>query len=209
MKVFYEDENIIVCEKSPGESSEAGKSSLPEKIAEHFREKDDNEEVFVVHRLDIGARGIMVFARNQKAAAYLSKQIADGTFRKEYDALIRGVPKQNEGVLTDYLFRDKSKNKTFVVKRERKGVRYAELSYKTIDTFKDEEGPVTHVHIVLKTGRTHQIRVQFASRGMPLSGDRKYGAKDKRKELALVSTKLSFYLPFSEKRVEFETECNF
>jgi len=138
----------------------------------------------------------MVYARTKEAAARLSRLVQEGQLVKEYRALVHGVPPEN-GVLTDLLFKDSRKNKVFVVKKERKGVKKASLEYTRL-TASDP----SLVHIRLHTGRSHQIRVQFASRGFPLVGDHKYGSRDDAKAPALFSCRISF--PWKGKERVFE-----
>ena len=138
----------------------------------------------------------MVYARNKAAAAELSRAIQNGEMIKEYLALVHGTPAES-GVLEDLLWKDSSKNKVFVVKRERKGVKKAVLAYKTL-----RQGEDSLVHIRIHTGRSHQIRVQFASRGFPLVGDHKYGARDGFPAPFLFSCRLTF--PLKGKRLTFE-----
>lgn len=132
---------------------------------------EKNTELYPVHRLDKETGGIMVIARNKTTASFLSKTVTDGQFKKTYTAEICGKIIPPSGGMTDLLFFDRQRNKTFTVKRERKGVKRAELEYFTEQ--ETENGSI--VKINLKTGRTHQIRVQFSSRGCPVIGDRKYG----------------------------------
>lgn len=167
MEILFEDNDIIVCVKEPGVQSEksAGKN-MPAMIAEHT-----GKDPFTVHRLDKDTGGIMVYALSSSTAAELSRQVRDGCLAKRYYAVLKGVPEQKSGVLTDLLYHDRQKNKTFVVKRERNGVKKAELEYEIIR----EWAGTSLADISLLTGRTHQIRVQFAFRGHPLEGDGKYG----------------------------------
>ena len=130
-------------------------------------------EIYPVHRLDQAVGGVMVFAKTAPAAAKLSQAIAGGTLQKEYLAVLERSPEQTEGELSDLLFHDRTKNKTYVVSRQRKGVKEAKLAYRVLDV----QNGLCLVRIRLYTGRTHQIRVQFASRGMPLVGDGKYGSR--------------------------------
>ena len=143
-------------------------------------------EVFPIHRLDLNVGGVMVYARTKSAAAQLSKLVQEGQLVKEYRALVHGVPAES-GVLEDLLFKDSRKNKVFVVKKERKGVKKASLEYTRLT----DDSPAL-VHIRLHTGRSHQIRVQFSSRGFPLVGDHKYGARDEAREPKLFSCRISF-----------------
>ena len=182
MTILYEDADLLVCVKSRDLLSAAdasGKRSMPELLSPRT--------VFPVHRLDREAAGLMVFAKTKACAAFLSKAMG-ADFEKEYLALCEGQP-EAEGTLTDLLYHDRVKNKTYVVKRKRNGVREARLSYRVL-----RGGTQSLLQVRLFTGRTHQIRVQFASRGFPLVGDRKYGAKTGGK-LQLYSWRLSFPHP--------------
>ena len=157
-------------------------------------------DIFPVHRLDTAVGGTMVFAKNSKTAAQLSKQITDGSFKKRYLAVVSGKPEEESGFFEDLLFKDSSKNKSYVVKRERKGVKKAKLGYELIAS-KDN---MSLVKVLLYTGRSHQIRVQFASRKMPLIGDGKYGSKDNRCAVALWSNEIAF--TFKNEEVSFISE---
>lgn len=189
MKILYSDKDIVVLIKPVGMDSER---EVPEKINEQI-----GGDVFTVHRLDKNVGGVMVYARNRITAAALSKTIQQGEMIKEYVALVHGAPPES-GVLEDLLFKDSKKNKVFVVKRERKGVKRAKLEYRLIKAYEE----TSLVRIRLYTGRSHQIRVQFASRGFPLVGDRKYGACDKSTAPMLYSCKITF--PYKNKTVSFE-----
>ncbi len=133
-------------------------------------------QVFCVHRLDTATGGVMVYAKNKKYAAELSKAFAENSVDKRYFAVVCNIP-QSEGVMKDILWHDKVKNKSFVVKNKRKGAKEASLEYKTLAENTANSPNFALVEIKLHTGRTHQIRVQFASRGYPLAGDGKYGGK--------------------------------
>lgn len=200
MDIIYRDNDIVVLVKPSGvlsASDSSGAVSLPELIKKDL----GVSEVFPIHRLDREVSGLMVYALNKKAAADLSAQAADHTkFIKEYIALVEGCPEEESGVLEDLLFKDSFKNKTFVVKRERRGVKKAKLSYTVLERL--ETG--TLVRVKLYTGRTHQIRVQFASRKMPIVGDRKYGGSTGDKEIKLYSVALSFTHPTDRKMLSFE-----
>ncbi len=155
---------MIFVEKPAGVSAQS--PGMPEMISEML----GDAPVYVLHRLDRDVSGVMVYAKTKEAAAALSKQIADGGMEKEYLALTAGAPAQS-GEMRDLLYHDPGRNKTFVVKRMRRGVKEAILNYEVLS----EHPEGTLVKIQLVTGRTHQIRVQFASRGFPLRGDAKYG----------------------------------
>ena len=197
IEILYQDNDIIVCIKPAGLLSEGeGEDSLLTALAAQC-----GGQVFPVHRLDRGAAGLMVFARNSKAAAGLSRAVQEKQLKKEYFARVSGVPAEKEGEMTDFLFKDSRKGKVFAVKRPRKGVREARLTYRVLW----QDGDSSLVRVALDTGRTHQIRVQFSSRGMPLWGDGKYGSRDKG-ELALFSCGLGFPHPKTGKPMEFDAK---
>jgi len=153
-------------------------------------------EVYPIHRLDKNVGGVMVYARTKTAAATLSRAVQEGTMVKEYVALVHGTPPES-GDWEDWLFKDSRKNKVFVVKRQRSGVKKARLEFRRLT-----EGETSLVHVRLHTGRSHQIRVQFASRGFPLVGDHKYGARDDSPAPMLFSRRITF--PWQEKTVVYE-----
>ena len=207
MEILYEDPSVIVCIKPRGVSSQADKNggeSMVTILSEHT-----GGEIFPVHRLDKETGGVMVYAKTQKAAAALSRDIAEHKFHKEYLALVHGAPEKSEDTLFDLLFHDRAKNKSYAVKRERSGVKKAELEYKLLETKEIKGEKYSLLRVVLHTGRTHQIRVQFASRKMPLSGDRKYGAQDGEKNLGLWAAKLKFTHPETGETLEFTAETDF
>lgn len=196
MDILYKDRSIIVCIKRPGELSQAGKpgeASLLTALEEQF-----GAPVYPVHRLDRETGGLMVYARTKDAAARLSEQIARHELEKEYVCIVRGAPQESEGEYRDLLLHDKQRNKVFVVNRVRGGVKEAVLSYRVLEKRED----TSLVRVRLQTGRTHQIRVQFSSRKMPLIGDGKYGGG--RGELALWSCHLAFNHPVTEEKMCFE-----
>ena len=200
IEILFEDADILVCIKPAGylsEDSEA-ENSLPRTIV---RERTLSA-LFAVHRLDREVSGVMVYAKSKTAAAKLSAQVADRSFEKEYLAVVEGVPADDEATLTDLLFKDSRKNKSFVVDRKRAGVKEASLSYKTLAK---SDGRAL-VRVKLHTGRTHQIRVQFASRKMPVLGDGKYGSTVRSGEIALASCMIKFKHPRTNKITEFSYE---
>ena len=178
MDILFCDPDIAVCIKPVGLDSE---HDIPQALKEQL-----GGDIFPIHRLDRAVGGVMVYARTKKSAAALSKAVQNGDVIKEYLALVHGTPPEN-GDWEDWLFKDSRKNKVFVVKRERRGVKKARLTF-----VRKTAGESSLVHIRLYTGRTHQIRVQFASRGYPLVGDRKYGAKDNETAPMLFSHRLTF-----------------
>lgn len=178
MDILFSDKHLAVCVKPVGLDSE---HDLPEAIRQAL-----GGEVFTIHRLDKNVGGVMVYARTKQQAAALSKSVQEGSMVKEYVAMVHGTPPEN-GDWQDLLWKDSSKNKVFVVTRERKGVKKARLEFQRLSA-----GETSLVHIRLHTGRSHQIRVQFASRGFPLVGDRKYGGKDEYTAPLLFSRRISF-----------------
>ena len=184
IEILFENDDFVACVKPVGVASQNDKAVDMVKLLQSQLES----EIFPVHRLDTVVGGTMVFAKTQKAAAGLSKIIADGLFTKRYLAVVSGKPEKESDTLEDLLFKDSSKNKSYVVKRERKGVRKAKLEYEVL-SHKDN---MTLINVFLHTGRFHQIRVQFASRKLPLIGDGKYGSRDNRCNVALWSEMVSF-----------------
>ncbi len=164
MTILYADRNLLACVKPVGMDAE---HELPAALVAEV-----GSEIYTVHRLDKNVGGVMVFGRNKSAAAHLSRLIQEGRMIKEYLAQTHGDPPP-EGELEDLLWKDSRQNKVFVVNRPRKGVKPARLSYRRLN----EDTPAL-VLVRLYTGRSHQIRVQFASRKYPLLGDHKYGARD-------------------------------
>ena len=192
--VLFEDENIIVCQKPVGVHSEEkdGSVDMVKLIREHKTKNKEDSYVGVVHRLDVATGGVILYAKNKKTAAKYSAIVGDkDKFIKEYYAVIHGEIQENKGTMEDFLFKDSRKNKSYVVKKMRNGVKKASLEYELADTVCYNGKSISLVKIKLHTGRTHQIRVQFSSRGFPLLGDGKYGSKDNRCETALWAYKLT------------------
>ena len=188
MEILYSDKNIAVCVKPVGLDSEL---EVPAALKEQL-----GGEIFPIHRLDKNVGGVMVFARTKQAAAHLSKAVQEGTMVKEYVAMVHGNPPES-GDWEDLLWKDSKKNKVFVVKRQRGGVKKAHLEFKRLTA-----GETSLVHVRLHTGRSHQIRVQFSSRGFPLVGDHKYGSRDEKTEPMLSSCRITF--PYRGETVVFE-----
>ena len=189
MQFLYHDKDVAVVIKPVGLDSE---SAVPAAIVAEL-----GGECYTVHRLDLNVGGVMVYARTKQAAAALSRSVQEGDLVKEYVALVHGEVAES-GDWTDLLLKDARKNKVFVVDRERKGVKQARLAFTRLRT----DGGTSLVRIRLYTGRSHQIRVQFASRKHPLLGDHKYGARDDHKEPMLYSCCLSF--PWKKGEMRFE-----
>lgn len=198
MNVLYYDDEIVVAVKDAGILSQSDDKDRKNMPAELTRELGG--PIYAVHRLDRETAGVMVFARNKNSAAVLSSAIAEGNFEKEYLAIVSGALEEKTGQMEDLLYFDRTKNKVFPVKRERKGVKKALLSYEVLN----EKDGLSLVLVKPKTGRTHQIRVQFASRRHPLYGDRKYGGSGD--HLALFCRSLAFSHPKSGKKVSFTHE---
>ena len=191
LTILYRDKAVAVCIKPAGTDAQRGMPAL--------LQAQCGGAFYCVHRLDRDVGGVMVYAASPAAAASLSRSVADGQLEKDYLAVCAGHPDPASGTLRDLLFHDTAKNKTYVVKRQRKGVKEALLQYKTLEV---SDG-VSLVRVRLLTGRTHQIRVQFASRGMPLLGDVKYGSRERVRGIALWSASLSFPHPLSGERLRF------
>ena len=182
-ELIYECSGFVVCIKPAGILSQCGKSGEESMIS--LLEAQLDGTFYPVHRLDRETAGLMIYARTSAAAAELSRQIQQGHLQKEYLAVIHGTPKQPKGIFEDILFHDSRRNKSYVIKSLRKGAKRAGLCYQVLASRGDE----TLVQVLLLTGRTHQIRVQFASRGLPLRGDRTYGGG--KGELCLWSCRLT------------------
>ena len=191
MDILYQTKDIVVCIKPVGVDSEKG---MPGLLAEAL-----GGSFYPVHRLDQGVGGLMVFARSPKAAAELSALIAQGQLSKEYLALVHGCPEDTEGRMEDLLWKDSRKNKVYVVSRQRAGVKKAVLRYQVL-----RKGEKSLVRVYLETGRSHQIRVQFASRGFPLVGDHKYGSRARETNIHLFSAGLTF--PWKGEILHFEAK---
>lgn len=195
MEILYCDEHIVVAIKPPRVLSTDEPGGMPELV----RQALNTEDIRTVHRLDRVVSGLMVLARNASAASELSRQIREGSFEKEYVAVVHGHIDGSAGTLTDLLLRNKQEKKTYVVKEMAKGVQEAILNYET-DAATDA---FTKVRIQLITGRTHQIRAQFSSRNLPLVGDRKYSLNEDDCEIALWSGMVGFHHPETGEKMVF------
>ena len=197
--IRYLDERILVCIKPSGILSTDEEGGLPQLLQEQLGLENRPR---TVHRLDRVVSGLMVLARGAKSASILSEQVMGRNFGKEYLAVIHGCPAEKKGTLTDLLGRDKARKMTYVADAPGKGVQEAVLDYEILGKAED----MSLVRIVLHTGRTHQIRVQFASRGMPLVGERKYSTLEDPCPIALWSHRLRFDHPFTKELMEFQAE---
>lgn len=200
MELIYVDKDIVVCLKPAGVKSTDEPGGVPELVRQALG--DPNANVRTVHRLDQVVSGLMVLARNAKSASELSRQIRDGEFGKAYLAVVHGQLPDKAGTFTDLLLRNKQERKTYVVQHLEKDVQEAVLDYECLGSC---DG-LSKVHITLRTGRTHQIRCQFSSRGLPLVGDRKYSLLDDGCPIALWSAYLRFTHPKTGKMMEFSHE---
>ncbi len=188
MQILHTDPQFVVLIKPLGLDSE---HQVPAALMDAL-----GGEIYPIHRLDKNVGGVMVYARTKSAAAALSRAVQEGTLVKEYQALVHGIPPE-KGLYQDLLFKDSGKNKVFVVKKERKGVKKASLEFTRLS-----DADPSLVLVRLHTGRSHQIRVQFASRGFPLLGDHKYGARDDWNAPALFSCRIRF--PWRGKELTFQ-----
>ena len=204
IEILYEDKDIIACVKPVNVLSQADDNKRTNMIDILSEERG---EIYPLHRLDKNVGGVMVYAKNKLAAAKLSTDIQNHKFDKYYMAVVHGEP-ENNATYKDLLFKDSKKNKSYVVKRMRKGVKEASLEFVKIATLTKDDNPgkISLVRIKLHTGRTHQIRVQFSSRKMPLLGDRRYGSDYNECEIALWSYRIELVHPSSGKKMVFEKD---
>ena len=200
MEFLYVDEQIVVCVKPARVLSTDEPGGLPELVRQALG--DPKADVRTVHRLDRVVSGVMVLARSAASASELSRQVRENEFSKEYLAVLHGKPAAPEGTLTDLLYRDKARRMTMVAREPGKGVQEAVLDYRVLGT---TDG-LSKVAIQLHTGRTHQIRVQFASRGLPLVGERKYSERNDPCEIALWSHEIGFLHPLTGEKMVFSKE---
>ena len=196
-QILHTDPAFVVCIKPPGVLSTDEPGGLPDLC----RAALGDQNIRTIHRLDRVVSGLMVLARNAKAASELSRQIREDEFEKEYQAVVHGQA-EAKATLRDLLGRDKARRMTFVAEEPAKGVQEAVLDYWLLA----QTDTMSRVQIRLHTGRTHQIRVQFASRNMPLVGERKYSELDDPCEIALWSCRLAFTHPKTGERMEFTHE---
>lgn len=196
IQILYEDKDLLFCRKPTGIPSQPGPSGQPDLLTAL---SSSYPNIHLIHRLDTPTGGIMVFGLSQRATAKLGSLVQDHSlFKKEYLAVLSKRPQDDSGELRDFLYHDKRANKAYVTDSARKGSKEAILNYKIISTAEDGHAlALIHLH----TGRTHQIRVQFASRGFPLVGDGKYGSREKCPYIGLWAYKLSFDHPITEQNI--------
>ena len=202
MNIIYEDKYLIAVVKPVGIVSE-GADGIEGKVKEYLEAKGETL-TGLVNRLDYGVSGLILLAKTKESAKRLNKLVAQNQIKKEYLAVVHSAPKENEGTFKDILFKDSKSNKSYVVKTLRKGAKEAELDYVLLETIDAQKGKISLVKVQLKTGRTHQIRVQFSSRKMPLVGDGKYGGRDNC-DIALYSYRMTFNHPFTNKTISIES----
>ena len=196
MEIIYQDSRVVVAVKPAGVLSTDEPGGMPSLL----RQVLGTDCIRTVHRLDAQTGGVMVFARSRMAASLLSQQVRERRFSKCYLAAVHGTPQPQSGEMRDLLGRDSVRRVTYVADTPSAGTREALLTYETLDT----AGGLSLVRVHLHTGRTHQIRVQFASRGLPLAGDRKYGIpEDGTAPLALWAYQLSFIHPQTGQEMSF------
>lgn len=200
MEILYQDADVLVCIKPARVLSTDEPGGLPDLLRQSLGEP--HGDIRTVHRLDRVVSGVMVLARNAFAASELSRQIREDQFEKEYLAILHGVPEENKGTLRDLLVRDKARRMTIVAQEPGKGVQEAILDYEVLNR---AEG-MSRVRVLLRTGRTHQIRVQFASRGMALVGERKYDTREDPCEISLWSHCIGFIHPKTGEKMTFSQE---
>lgn len=197
MELIYVDADIVVCVKPARVLSTDEPGGLPDLVREALG--NSSADIRTVHRLDRVVSGLMVLARSGRAASEISRQIREGEFHKEYMAVLHGTPGEACGTLRDLLGRDKARRMTYVAESPGKGIQEAVLHFQTLA----QKDGLSRVRIQLETGRTHQIRVQFSSRGLPLVGERKYAVLEDPCEIALWSCHLAFVHPGTGKTMDF------
>lgn len=198
IEILYQDSAILVCIKPAGIAVEGAVPNLCAVLSEQT-----GTPVYPVHRLDAPVGGVMVFARTKEAAAALCRDVSERSIQKEYLAVVSGIPEPAAGELRDWLYHDARTNKTFTVKKQRKGVKEAVLDYRTLGSAVIGDVPAALIRVRLHTGRTHQIRAQFAGHQHPLAGDGRYGSRLKG-SIALFSASLAFAHPVSGEPMAFE-----
>ncbi len=187
IRIVWENRDLLIAEKPPFVSVEKDRTEKHDMLS--LLSAQTGYDLFLIHRLDLPVGGLLLFAKNKKAAAILSAMAGSGKIEKRYYAVAEGSPKEEE-TLVDYL--KKEKNRSSVCGSEEKDAKYAELSYRRLDTADYDGIPVFLLSVSLKTGRFHQIRCQLASRGMALLGDGKYGSRRSHLPLGLYACSLSF-----------------
>ena len=207
LNVIFEDNHIIVVEKMvniPSQGDKTGDVDMLTIIRNYLKEKYNkpgNVYLGLVHRLDRPVGGVMVFAKTSKAASRLSEQVRVKDFQKKYLVVVNGKLDNEKGIFEDYLLKNERANMSRVVDEKNKNAKLASLDYEVLKY--NEEINLSVVKVNLHTGRHHQIRVQFSSRGHSIYGDQKYGGRGHGKQIALWAYSLSFLHPITRERMEF------
>lgn len=211
IEILHKNKDFIICVKPqgiPSQSDITDSEDMTSLLSTQLKEINENNDIFVVHRLDRATGGIILYARNKNAAAEFSRLVSDKDgFEKHYITVVSGAPKTENGNMSDYLFKDSAQKKAFVVKNDRKGAKLASLDYEVAKTVKYDEKTFSLLKIKLNTGRFHQIRAQLSSRGMPIYADGKYGSREKAPYFALWANKIAF--TYKGKKYEFEKNSDF
>ena len=205
LKILFEDKQLIIVEKPIGVMSQLdskGGDSMPQRLSEYLISKGEESYIGVVHRLDTTTGGVIAYSKNPKITGKMSELVRGDGYYKEYLCVLEGKLEDEKGILCDFLYHDKQKNKSYVVKGQRRGAKEARLEYSVIDSVENDKGVKSLVSVHLLTGRTHQIRVQFGSRKHPLCGDGKYGSRDNGCVCALWSHRCVFEHPVTHKKTE-------
>lgn len=207
LKIIYEDDAVVVCHKLPGipvQTPKAGQQDMVSLLRNYYTRKKENNQIFIIHRLDQPVEGVMVFARTKEVAAKLSLQVRERCMDKQYLAVVEGIWEQKSGVLENYLLRDGKTNTSKVVVKGTQGAKKARLFYEV----EEEKEQCSLVRVHLETGRHHQIRVQMAHAGHPIIGDKKYNPNCQAgyQPVGLCSVKTSFVHPVTKKQLEFMVE---
>ncbi len=200
MHTAFKNDKLIICVKPAGMPSQPDPSKDTDMMtaaSDYLKGLGESGDLWLVHRLDRVVGGLIIFARDRRTASQLSALISTRDINKEYLAVIEGVPEQNSGEMRDLIYRDSVSAKAFIVKTRRTGVKEAFLEYSVLGSVDAGGKKLSLVRVRLGTGRFHQIRVQFSSRGFPIVGDGKYGSKDNRCLPALYAFRLSFNMPGS------------
>ena len=204
MKILYEDNSLMVVEKPVGISSQKsndGTEDMLSSLEKYRSDKGEDTYVGLVHRLDTATGGAMIYSKKKELVGKLSELVSNGEYSKEYLAVVENAPTEKQGRLVDLLYHDKARNKSYVVDKKRNDVKEAIATYELIKTVQYMERTISLVRVKLITGRTHQIRVQFSSRRMPLLGDGKYGSKDNKTSCALWSNRVEFVHPITKEKI--------
>lgn len=208
LNIIYEDNYVIICHKRAGisvETAKIGELDMVSQLRNYKNETSKDSYIGVIHRLDQPVEGLLVFAKTPKVAAALSKQISQNEMKKNYLAILCGIPKVEEEIRTDYLLKNGKTNTSTVVKKNTPQAKKSELKYKILKT-KDN---TSLAEIELYTGRHHQIRVQMANAKLPLWGDVKYNKEflnQRGVKLALCAYKLIFSHPMTKEKMIFQIE---